>query len=550
MKTITFYSYKGGVGRSLALSNIARRLSELNKKVCILDFDLDAPGLQFKFTNTYNIAPIKKGIVDYIYDFSSTGNIPDHIIDYVTQLKSNNITATDIALIPAGDIHDNQYWKKLSMIPWADMFYSEEANGIEFFLDLKHKIETELKPDFLLIDSRTGITDISGITLRLFADEVVVLGVNNDENIFGSKMIIKNLLNKDGALFGVLPKVHFVLTRIPFTDSPDDKSKKVRIIDLLTSEFKEHLDLEDFHINLIHSDRRLEEQERQLIGYSLEEKSVSISNDYLNLFKLLTSDLLTEEELKALEIFKASESEYIKFVNEPQLFKKLEYISNAINLSPTNSSYLFARAYTYNEMGNKESALNEYLKILDLVPEKSNLAELINNNIAVIYTETNQYAKAIEYNDKQINSEHKELSLRAYRVKKWILGRMENHEGAKEMAEYIIHQLKVEDDSAYNSLADYYRRKKMFREAYTNVFKAIELNPQQPIYLATLAEINEAEGKIEEFYMNFTLALSKGLNYTSLKQVLDIYLKYENDQRMIDLLNQYDITFDAIKALS
>lgn len=40
MKTLTFYSYKGGVGRSLALVNIATRLSEFGKKVCIIDFDL------------------------------------------------------------------------------------------------------------------------------------------------------------------------------------------------------------------------------------------------------------------------------------------------------------------------------------------------------------------------------------------------------------------------------------------------------------------------------------------------------------------------------
>ena len=45
MKTITFYSYKGGVGRTLALANIAKRLSEFGKKVCLIDFDLEAPGL-------------------------------------------------------------------------------------------------------------------------------------------------------------------------------------------------------------------------------------------------------------------------------------------------------------------------------------------------------------------------------------------------------------------------------------------------------------------------------------------------------------------------
>ena len=48
MKTFTFYSYKGGVGRTLALVNVANRLVEFGKKVCILDFDLEAPGLQSK----------------------------------------------------------------------------------------------------------------------------------------------------------------------------------------------------------------------------------------------------------------------------------------------------------------------------------------------------------------------------------------------------------------------------------------------------------------------------------------------------------------------
>ncbi|MBU0764165.1 MAG: AAA family ATPase, partial [Bacteroidetes bacterium] len=38
MKTITFYSYKGGVGRTLALANIAKRLAEFGKKVCLIDF--------------------------------------------------------------------------------------------------------------------------------------------------------------------------------------------------------------------------------------------------------------------------------------------------------------------------------------------------------------------------------------------------------------------------------------------------------------------------------------------------------------------------------
>jgi cellulose biosynthesis protein BcsQ len=39
----TFYSFKGGVGRSLALANIATELVIRGKRVLIVDFDLEAP---------------------------------------------------------------------------------------------------------------------------------------------------------------------------------------------------------------------------------------------------------------------------------------------------------------------------------------------------------------------------------------------------------------------------------------------------------------------------------------------------------------------------
>jgi len=47
-EVITFYSYKGGTGRSMALSNIACLLAERQSEkngVLIIDWDLEAPGL-------------------------------------------------------------------------------------------------------------------------------------------------------------------------------------------------------------------------------------------------------------------------------------------------------------------------------------------------------------------------------------------------------------------------------------------------------------------------------------------------------------------------
>src|SRR5689334_5786266 len=101
MKTITFYSYKGGVGRSLALANIATRLVEFGKRVCLLDFDLEAPGLNLKFRHL-DTRKIEKGVVDYIYEFSNSGILPDNIRDFTIEFNiapENN----PLHLIPAGD---------------------------------------------------------------------------------------------------------------------------------------------------------------------------------------------------------------------------------------------------------------------------------------------------------------------------------------------------------------------------------------------------------------------------------------------------------------
>ena len=72
MEAITFYSYKGGVGRTLALANVAIYLSRFGLNACLMDFDLESPGLHYKFPQFLETTDIKAGLVDYIYEFTST----------------------------------------------------------------------------------------------------------------------------------------------------------------------------------------------------------------------------------------------------------------------------------------------------------------------------------------------------------------------------------------------------------------------------------------------------------------------------------------------
>jgi len=62
MYVTTFYSFKGGVGRTMALVNVAVELALQGKRVVAVDFDLEAPGL-----DTFDLgrpAETTPGIVD------------------------------------------------------------------------------------------------------------------------------------------------------------------------------------------------------------------------------------------------------------------------------------------------------------------------------------------------------------------------------------------------------------------------------------------------------------------------------------------------------
>lgn len=68
METLAFYSYTGGVRRSILLVDAARHLAlALDKRVVAVDLDFDAPGLHYRFSEGFRgELPIRGGTVPYL----------------------------------------------------------------------------------------------------------------------------------------------------------------------------------------------------------------------------------------------------------------------------------------------------------------------------------------------------------------------------------------------------------------------------------------------------------------------------------------------------
>src|ERR1700704_1429645 len=69
----TFYSYKGGTGRSMALANVAWVLASSGKRVLAIDWDLEAPGLHRYFEPFLTDKGLERssGIIDFVRDFAT-----------------------------------------------------------------------------------------------------------------------------------------------------------------------------------------------------------------------------------------------------------------------------------------------------------------------------------------------------------------------------------------------------------------------------------------------------------------------------------------------
>ena len=77
-KILSFYSYKGGTGRSLTLANVAWVLASNGKRVLAIDWDFEAPGLHRYFAPFLHDPGLAQtdGLIEFVRDFADAAVTP------------------------------------------------------------------------------------------------------------------------------------------------------------------------------------------------------------------------------------------------------------------------------------------------------------------------------------------------------------------------------------------------------------------------------------------------------------------------------------------
>lgn len=358
MRTITFYSYKGGVGRTLAAANFAVYLAKLGLKTVLIDFDIEAPGLDSKFP-LLKLPDRQKGLLDYIVEYQEKNADPGSIKEICLQVPMTTGAGktTSLWLIPAGQYLKSEYYKKLNQLDWS-LIFSENGGGVGFFQQFLVRLEQELEAEYVIIDSRTGITEIAGLCTQQLADEVIILSSLSGESVKVTKHIKQLILkSKVAQSLGKSIEVKVVTSRVP---KPND-------LDVFKEECCKIFDIEDNKLFFLFSSPSLERQE--FLAVAEPSKDEELFNNYIRLFYGLNIKLADEKILSEVE-------KIVSNILSVPVEESEKNILEMVSLYPHPEVY--RRAMRFFQLARKEKEQRIYAEqLFELMPDDEEVQKVI-----------------------------------------------------------------------------------------------------------------------------------------------------------------------------
>lgn len=238
---VTFYSFKGGVGRTMALANVGEILADWGYRVTLCDWDLEAPGLERYFSPVespwFGDSSAREAYDRYFKEMLAHDGLMELLRDYketLSKTPADGETPTidqpgyagvgklmlrrpsSAAYSPPTRLNDDrlrilsagrrenddrlrQYGEDVRDFDWKEFYDKWAGNAyIEFFRkELKEEGGEHAPADIVLVDSRTGVTEQGGVCTHHLADLVVLTTAPNEANVDGTAWMASSLTRND-----------------------------------------------------------------------------------------------------------------------------------------------------------------------------------------------------------------------------------------------------------------------------------------------------------------------------------------------------------------
>lgn len=199
-EVITFYSYKGGSGCTMALFNVAvllARQRNATTPLLMIDWDLEAPGLHNYFPESLREA--KPGVLELFEacreqlqrhrnGSAAQGDqaLAHEVLAAVgwEQYVSRVDQSSQLYLMRAGRF-DESYGERLAAMRWDELFHMCPA----LFRCFAERLSRHFR--YVLVDSRSGRTDSAGICTTLLPRKLVVVFTPSRPSLEGAGELVK-----------------------------------------------------------------------------------------------------------------------------------------------------------------------------------------------------------------------------------------------------------------------------------------------------------------------------------------------------------------------